>query len=145
MAALQNLDAVINKLGYSIVEEIKKISDEKIRSGLLRHIEKSLGVLVNDGVYAYYVFSKSKDKDKDKDNNSTYYYSNIFIKTPVETLSCFMNLNFNTDDNNQDDSYEVFFQNLSQDLHKLLFFKDLLEQALIYARYHAKALGDNYE
>jgi CRISPR/Cas system CMR-associated protein Cmr5 small subunit len=143
MAALQNLDAVINKLGYGIVEEIKKISDEKIRSGLLRHIEKSLGVLVNDGVYAYYVFSKSKSKDKD--NNSTYYYSNIFIKTPVETLSCFMNLNFNTDDNNQDDSYEVFFQNLSQDLHKLLFFKDLLEQALIYARYHAKALGDNYE
>jgi hypothetical protein len=37
---------------------------------------------------------------------------------------------------------DKFFQTLSQDLNQLLFFKEMLEKALIYARYHAKAMGD---
>ena len=40
---------------------------------------------------------------------------------------------------------EEFFQKLSRNLHDLLFFKDLLEKALIYARYHLKTLGDEHE
>ena len=35
-----------------------------------------------------------------------------------------------------------FFWKLSSDIHQLLFFKDMVEKALIYARYHAKAMGD---
>ena len=35
-----------------------------------------------------------------------------------------------------------YFQNISNDLHNLLFLKQLLEKTFIYARYHAQALGD---
>jgi len=35
-----------------------------------------------------------------------------------------------------------YFQNLAQDLNKLLFMKELLEKVFIYALYHAKAKGD---
>jgi len=35
-----------------------------------------------------------------------------------------------------------YFQELAQDLEKLLFMKDLLERVFIYALYHAKAKGD---
>ena len=38
-----------------------------------------------------------------------------------------------------------YFLNVSNDLHKLLFLKQLLEKTLIYARYHAKALEDSNE
>jgi len=43
--------------------------------------------------------------------------------------------------NNERDN-QKFFQNLSEDLNKLLFFKEMLEKALIYARYHAKTISD---
>lgn len=34
------------------------------------------------------------------------------------------------------------FKKLSKDINDILFFKEILEKTLIYARYHAKALGD---
>jgi len=40
------------------------------------------------------------------------------------------------------DKFNEYFINISQDLHKLLFLKQLLEKILIYARYHAKSLSD---
>ena len=42
----------------------------------------------------------------------------------------------------EDEDYELYFQKLSEDIYHLLFKKQLLEKALIYARYHAKAMGD---
>ncbi len=128
----KTLDVVLNKLGYEIVEEIKnqgkQEKQEKQKKVLFNHIDKSLGVLANDGVYAYYVFCISKDKPKEDKKC----YRDIFIKKPVEALGKFFRGYNNA-------NYEEFFQNLSQNLENLLFFKELLEQALIYARYHAKA------
>ena len=36
-----------------------------------------------------------------------------------------------------------YFINISNNLHKLLFLKQLLEKTLIYARYHARAMGED--
>jgi len=131
---MANIDPTINQLGFEIVEKINAKSKEKKR--LLNHnIEKSLGVLVNDGVYAYYVFCRAQDK---KDQND---FQEIFIKLPVNKLKKFVTPELK---DSEGDS-EKFFQNLSNNLSQLLFFRQLLERALIYARYHAKAIGDEGE
>jgi len=109
------LDSVICKIGNQIAERIPS-SDRN-------EIEKVLGVLSNDGVYAYYVYVKSK-------KNKTLY--NILIKDLAELMQY-------TDTKPEDDDYENYFINLSKNLNDLLFFKEILEETLIYARYHAKA------
>lgn len=143
MSKKENLDAVINKLGYDILKNISETNGPE-RSGLKAHIDKALGVLVNDGVYAYYVFSISKDKNKDKK-----IYSKIFVNDIIKELKEYVNLKDERlkDINNSDkkDGNEIFFQSLSENLHELLFFREALEKVLIYARYHAKALGDDNE
>ncbi|WP_028992364.1 hypothetical protein [Thermoanaerobacter thermocopriae] len=120
-----NLEYTLNKLGFDIVNSSQK--DKEI----LRFIDKALGVLSNDGVYAYYVFCLSKDKKGDKK------YSEIFVEKPIETLKPFLQSKYNVINKAED-----FFQELSKDIYELLFYKESLEKALIYARYHAKAMGE---
>jgi hypothetical protein len=141
-----NIDAIINQLGFSIFENIKTYKGRE-RNALISHIDKALGVLVNDGVYAYYVFCKSKDKD---DENKEKPFTKIFINDIVKELKVYFNIKNNNLENtvqqNEGDEERYFFQNISQELHELLFFREVLERVLIYARYHAKALsGDKNE
>jgi len=116
---MENLDAVINKVGFGIVEAIKNKNNDKTK--YKNYIDKALGVLANDGVYAYWVYCKANKID------------DVFINK-IEKLKNIINVSDTMD--------ETFFQNLSKDLNQLLFFKQLLEKALIYARYHAKAMGE---
>lgn len=122
---LKNIDAFINELGYDMVDSME--NDSK----LMGFIDKALGVLANDGVYAYYVFCCSQ-KGKEKE---------IFIKKVIEKIEEKDDLKnyFSNNQTQTNNRIENFFRTLSSDLHKLLFFRDILEQALIYARYHAKA------
>jgi len=103
---MDNLDATINKVGF----EIANMLDENL-------INKLLGVLAQDGVYAMWVYTKSKKEIKENE-----FY---------EKLKTILNIS--------DDSYEEYFQKLSNNINELLFKKELLEKALTYARYHAKA------
>ena len=132
---MANIDSAINNLGFQLVEKINKIENEKLKKKLLSNIEKSLGVLTNDGVYAYYVFCKAQDKNN-KNN-----FQKIFIELPIDKLRELITFR----SNNPKEAPENFFQNLSNNLSNLLFFRQLLERALIYARYHAKAMGDEGE
>ena len=121
---MSNLDAVINKVGYEIVEAIKGKGKDKIK--YKNYIDKVLGVLSNDGVYAYWVYCKANK------------ISDIFIDKMENILKTVKEIP--QKDNSND--YEKYFQELSKDLSNLLFLKELLEKALIYARYHAKAMKD---
>jgi len=131
-----NIDSTVNKLGFQLVDEISKIKDKNLKKKLKNNIEKSLGVLVNDGVYAYYVFCKAQDKEDQNGN-----FQKIFINLPIAKLKGFII----SESNNHAENPEEFFQNLSDNLNQLLFFRQLLEKSLIYARYHAKAIGDENE
>ena len=115
---MKNLDAIINEIGFEIV---KKINQEENKTKYKNFIDKSLGVLANDGVYAYWVYCKANG------------INDVFIDELEDLMKLVSN-----DINDK----EQFFQNLSTDIHQLLFFKDMVEKALIYARYHAKAMGD---
>ena len=112
----ENLEALISKISFEIVNE--GILDEN-------EVNKLLGVLSNNGVYAMWVWTKSQ-----KDINE----ENLFNKL--------YDLLKKIKEKERNEDYEVYFQNISKDIHKLLFLKQLLEKTLIYARYHAKALQD---
>ena len=113
-----NLDAKINMVGFKIVKAIKQKGKDKTK--YKNFIDKTLGVLANDGVYAYWVYCKANK------------ISDVFINE-LEELQKIIN---------DEEDNEKFFSNLSNKPNQLLFFKEMLEKALIYARYHAKAMGD---
>jgi len=173
----ENLEALISKISFEIVNE--KILDEN-------EINKLLGVLSSNGVYAMWVYSLDKldtsFKVKEENNQiespqifklllklkpllyKVYQTSfiddmlqeekNLEFKQKINEIKC-ENLDEKekrkriSKEKNRISSFltkklieksSIYFQNISQDIHKLLFLKQLLEKTLIYARYHAKAL-----
>lgn len=110
-----NLEATIIKVSHELVSE--KILGEN-------EINKLLGVLSSNGVYAMWVYAKSKKEIKE----DKFFEKLKPVLNKVQPL-------------NSMDS-ESFFQSISTDLHKLLFLKQVLEKTLIYAQYQAKALRD---
>lgn len=107
---MKNLNSEINMLSREILKD----------KNMANHIEKCLGVISNDGLYAYYVYCKSK-KIIDP-------FVSIFKKIMEQILK------------NKNIDLEKLIENLCEDLKKMLFVKDIIEKTLIYARYHAKAL-----
>ena len=136
-----NLDAKINMVGFKIAN----ILDENM-------INKLLGVLANDGVYAMWVYAINKLKDTELlkflkelsilpiniDTLKNYQFENTINEIENESNTKKRKIKFSQ----KVKELDKFFQTLSQDLNQLLFFKEMLEKALIYARYHAKAMGD---
>jgi len=163
-----NLDATINRVGFEIAE----ILEENL-------INKLLGVLAQDGVYAMWVYALNKidwnyNENCEKYKNSDLYKILVQLdKLPIQIDKKIIDENrdkeickltedinklneeLKKDKNNKQKREEKnkklkerekklneFFLKLSTDLEQLLFFKELLEKALIYARYHAKAMKD---
>ena len=132
----RNIEYLITKISYELVNDVSLKENE---------IDKLLGILSRDGVYAMWVWSKKqfkKKKDSSDQNKPT--VSEIFEKF-VDLLKLVDNnlLQSLWEGNNY--NYEKFFQGISEDLTKLLFLKQLMEKTLIYARYHAKALESGEE
>jgi len=105
---------------------------------------KALGVLQEQGVYAMILFLYSKRE------NVAYELIKWLdgIRAYVESLDETDSSNDNTNscpveptENVSHGREEILqtFANLSSDLNTLLLVRDLFEQMLIYARYHAKA------
>ncbi len=134
MEESKNLDSLINNFSYEMVQEM--IKDENNKERFLNIIEKALGVLANNGVYAYYVYCKSLVKKENRDNLEQDQIFKTYVANVVKKFQGYVKPNFTG-------NYDVFFSNLSEDIHDLLFFKDMLEQILTYARYHAKPYGGN--
>ena len=111
--AHDNLDATAAKLGFRIVQTAEKPKEIETL------INKSLGVLSSNGVYALWLFLQSENKDK-----------NIDIVSFIEEFSIELD----------GGSEEEKIINLSNSIQNLLFAKELLEKILIYARYRAKAM-----
>ena len=109
----------------NLESEIYRLSFELSQSLNENEINKLLGILSSDGVYAMWVYAMDKVKEK-KDK----------IENLLKKLNEFVNVEMTN--NAIDNSY---FQTLAQDLNKLLFMKELLEKVLIYARYQVRAMG----
>jgi hypothetical protein len=103
-------------------------------------IGKALGVLQENGVYAFYLYllalekkSKYKDKSRSIINQSTKLLrgSGLIANSEVDMTI-------------RADNVKGLLTPLAERLDQLFFAKQLLERTLVYARYHAKALqGDD--
>jgi len=96
-------------------------------------IGKSLGVLQEDGLYAFYLYTLSLEKRKKYADKAR-----CIIDNSSDLLSTFSLIQRGkvTPMNVQ----EVIAP-LTKELDELIWAKEILERTLVYARYHAKALG----
>ena len=158
---IKNLDALINKIAFEIVNE--KILEEG-------QINKMLGVLSNDGVYAWWVYTKKEVDWKFESNEDKFKGTKLIqLLYKLKKLNFLFKQDIINDEKikdicskqcdglqndkkrkedvdkkrkEQNERLNEFFNSLSEDLPSLLFFREILEKILIYARYHAKAMGD---
>ena len=115
-----NLDLICARYG-------NKIASSKAGEKLIRN---SLGVLQEDGVYAFFLFLESSKEDKAKN-----------IKD--ETFKLLSNDEILKDTiGDEKEPLKVLREKFNDNLDELLFAKEILERTLVYARYHAKALEE---
>ena len=108
---MQNLDLECAKLAETLAQQMSE-----------QVITKALGVLEEQGLYAYFLFLESSKEVE---------------KQVITECDNFLQKNFLLENNTEDTLKKL--QKLETDLDNLLFARDLLRQALVYARYHAKA------
>ena len=130
--SIDNLDLKTAKVGRQIVKNSKSNGDTEIGNV----IQNSLGILQEDGIYAYFVYLFS---EKAENNGSNFYVVGKrtwnFLKKSEEGLG-YLEEGFSKNNLSELDK-------ILSDLDKTFFTKEVLEQILIYARYHAKAVGNS--
>jgi len=129
-----NLDQLCAQYGYAMcraVSDAFKGKDGKPdKAKTENHITKSLGVLQEDGVYAFFLYQASRGERERQGAEQLRDTAKEFLrKAGIQAFQ------------NAGDPLAAVRDHLANDLDQLLLAKRLLEQALIYARYHAKALG----
>ncbi len=122
-----NLDQLCAKYGWEIADKVH----QAIGKNAENHITKSLGVLQGDGLYAFFLYQASRGQREKPGADRLTEQAVAFLKEAG--IQAFQNVR---------DPLAAVRDHLAGDLDQLLLAKRLLEQALIYARYHAKTLGD---
>ena len=115
---MQSLDLECAKWGRALADSANR--DQRI-------LTDALSVLEEQGVYACFLFLKARDgKDGERVHEKC---AEFLRKVPADSPLL--------------GSRDVFtaLHTLAEDLDKLLFAKDVLRQALVYGRYHAKGSG----
>jgi hypothetical protein len=128
-----NLDFLCAKYGQEMVKGIERVKKSDIENML----QKSLGVLQEDGIYAFTVYLDSEGAFKDNVQGKEKAVKEILEN--VWNLLSDPNIALVNGECKREVVYPAF-QRLSEDLNKLFLAKDLIERSLVYARYHARAL-----
>lgn len=135
-----NLDAMCARCGYEIVlqaSQSKKDSQGRIpkrdKAKIENTITKSLGVLQEDGVYAFFLFLSSRKGDLEDTEEVTAGE----LDSQVKKLLRHNDLQLLGQ--SQEGDFKAVSE-LTENLDRLLLARQLIERSLIYARYHAKAL-----
>lgn len=124
-ANLQNLDQLCARYGWEIAESVH----QAIGRNSENHITKSLGVLQEDGVYAFFLYQVSRGaREKAGAEQLRDKAKELLRSAGIQGFQ------------DAEDPLAAVRDHLASDLDQLLLAKRLLEQALIYARYHVKAL-----
>ncbi len=118
---IENLDFRCAELGKQL-SELKGL-EEKL-------ITEALSVLEEQGVYAFFLFLKARGKEAG--NKVSQGCAEFLSKIPQGGPLL---------KNGKQDLFSGV-RKLAENLDELLFARDLLHQALVYARYHLKARGE---
>ncbi|WP_028325614.1 hypothetical protein [Desulfatirhabdium butyrativorans] len=113
----ENLDLACAKVGKTIAEMPSK--------ELENLVTRALAVLEEQGIYALFLFLKTRGGSCAKNVSQQIYE---FLKVTPQQAPLLS------------DNDDVFtsLQQMAKDLDKLLLARDLVRQALVYARYHAQ-------
>ena len=122
---LQNLDQLCARFGWEMADAVYR----EISKNAENHITKSLGVLQEDGVYAFFLYQVSRGA-REKAGAELQEKAKELLK--AAGIIGFQNV---------DNPLGAVRDHTASDLDHLLLAKRLLEKALIYARYHVKARG----
>jgi len=125
-----NLDRLCARYGWEIARQTRVA----LKKNAENHITKSLGVLQEDGVYAFFLYQASRGEREKKGAEALRAQAHALLQ--AAQISVFDRIA---------DSLEAVrgsnaSRGLADDVDSLFLAKCLLEQALIYARYHAKGL-----
>jgi len=132
-----NLDFLCANYGQSVVKSTEDIVQQK--NEIENMLQKSLGILHEDGLYAFTVYLDSEGAFKDNVQGKEKVVKEILKN--VWNLLMDSNVALVKGDCKRDVVYPELQKLLSEDLNELFLAKDLIEKCLIYARYHARALG----
>jgi hypothetical protein len=108
MSQIQNLDLQCAQAGQAIAE---RVGDESL-------IQRLLGVLQEEGIYAFFLYSFDKSS------------------SVIEEAGNLIGIDLKKGDANQLSSK---LTPIVTDIDRLFLYKQMIERALIYARYHCKA------
>ena len=135
---LINLDKLAAERAQNIVKKAQEGIDgvKKPVETLERLVTKALGVLQSQGIYAMMLFLFSRSGDEDKVATKCI-RPQLF--EALRGLQSFQSVRVPSDDANARTALNFYSENILADLDTLLLVRDLYEQTLIYARFHAKA------
>ena len=124
--SVPNLDLLCARYGCDMAKQVY----EALKKGAENHITRSLGVLQEDGVYAFFLYQASRGGGEKAGADRLKDLARALLAEPILGMTSFYATN----------DPLAAARDLADNLDQLLLAKRLLEQALIYARYHAKAL-----
>ncbi|MFV9645877.1 MAG: hypothetical protein ACNYWU_08660 [Desulfobacterales bacterium] len=117
---MQNTDMICAKYGSKIART------DKLSEPL---VNKSLGVLQEDGVYSFFLFLAAQAKGI---QNTP---ADCIQKDIFDLLKVF----FQSIKDSREDILSIVRNNLAEDLDNLFLARDIIERTMVYARYHLKA------
>lgn len=124
---MENLDRICAEYGYKFAKVITEAFNDAKKAESL--ITKALGVLQEQGLYAFTLFCRSRGEKESIGANKLEEIMRELLKDKLEFVG------------GDDLLEEICKENgLASDLDKLIFSINVIESTLIYARYHAKAL-----
>jgi len=122
------LDLKCASYGEEIIRRINKPAE---KNKIMSMVNRALGVLMEDGLYAFALYTKSEMGNNRAEELTAKY---LYEKTHALLKDRDISLITNTD-------YLLAIRGeLGNSVDKLLLAKELVERTLVYARYHAKAL-----
>ncbi len=127
-----NLDFLCMKTAQEMVNCEGKTADKE------NVATKALGVLLENGPYGLMLYLEtSSDKQK---GIAKYYQSKLVSFCAEERIQAYVNGGIKVPNGGNFGSITDWLRGIAQDLDSYLFVKQLWQQSLTYARYHAKAL-----
>jgi len=126
-----NLDRLCAQYGWEMARQVH----DALRNITENHITKSLGVLEEDGLYAFFLYQDSRKSERAGAVRLREQAHELLKSAGIKPFDA-------VSDSLQAVRGNEITKGLADDLDSLLLAKRLLEQALIYARHHAKALGE---
>jgi len=124
----QNLDRISAEMGFKLAENFESKDDARKLENL---VTKALGVLIEDGLFAYIIWLKSRSENEKKYCKKIIEVSSNLLKDERVALA--------SKDSDSKDLQDIVLE-ISKDIQKTLLARQLLERMLVYARYRAKAL-----